>query len=138
LSLKAIEVFVSKGRSYTCALSGTVGAGPGVGLTLVVGPISFPYKIKGAEIVFRDDTTSLLQIYLLSSRDTTTSAGGPPADTNLFAPFGPTVFLIGEALVKRVAVDYTPDPDQKYIKVHALNNCTYAQTVNVTVEIEAV
>jgi hypothetical protein len=123
-------------RRYTVALSGLVGAGPGVGLTVVAGPISFAYRIVGAEIVYQDDTTNLLQIYLLVSRDSTTSTGGPPADTNLLAPFGPTSYLVGEGLIKRVNVDYSPDSDQVYLKAHALNGCTYPQTVNVTVEIE--
>jgi len=123
---------------YTIALSGIVGAGPGVGLTLVAGPISFPFRITGAEVIFRDDAANLLFIYLLISRDTTTSGGGPPADTNLLSPFVPTAYLLGEALIKRVSLDYSPESDQKYIKVHGLNGCTYPQTISVTVEIEAV
>ena len=123
-------------RTYNLALSGVVGAGPGVGVTLIGGPISFRYRIKEVEVIFRNDTVSLLWIYLLISRDTTTSTGGPPADTNLLAPFGPTAYLIGEGLVKRLILDYVPDTDQKYIKVHALNGCAYAQTINVTVKIQ--
>jgi hypothetical protein len=123
-------------RAYTIPLSGIVAAGPGIGQTLTAGPISFRYRIKGAEVIFRDDTASLLWIYLLTSRDTTTSPGGPPADTNLLAPFGPTAYLLGEGLIKRIDLDYSPDADQKYIKVHALNGCAYGQTINVTVDIE--
>lgn len=125
-------------KSYTIPLSGVVALGPGTGQTFVAGPINFRYRVKGAEVVFRDDTASLLWIYLLIARDTTTSPGGPPSDTNLLAPFGPTQYLLGEGLVKRVNLDYVPDSDQKYIKVHALNGCAYAQTINVTVEIEEV
>ena len=123
-------------KTYNVALSGVVGAGPGVGVTLIGGPISFRFRIKEAEVVFRDDAASLLWIYLLISRDTTTSTGGPPSDTNLLAPFGPTAYLLGEGLIKRLILDYVPDEDQKYIKVHALNGCAYAQTINVTVKIQ--
>jgi len=129
---------VSPGRTYTLALSGVVGAGPGVGQTLVIGPISFAYRIRSAEVVFRDDTTNLLQIYLLISRDTSTSPTVPPPDTNLLASFGPTAYLIGESLIKHININYVADSDQVYIKAHALNGCTYAQTINVTIEIEAV
>lgn len=118
------------------ALSGVVGAGPGVGLTLIGGPISFKYRIKEVEVIFRDDTASLLWIYLLISRDTTTSATAPPADTNLLSPFSPTAYLLGEGLIKRLELDYVPDDDQKYIKVHGLNGCAYTQTINVTVKIQ--
>ena len=123
-------------KKYTLTLSGVVGAGPGVGQTLLAGPISFPFRITGAEVVFRSDTANLLFIYLLISRDTTTSAGGPPADTNLLSPFVPTAYLLGEGLIKRVSLDYSPESDQKYIKVHALNGCAYAQTISATVEIQ--
>jgi hypothetical protein len=131
-----LKISLTGKKSYTIPLSGAVGAGPGVGQTLVAGPISFRYRIKGAEVVFRDDAANLLWVYLLTSRDTTTSPGGPPADTNLLAPFGPTSYLLGEGLIKRLPLDYSPEADQKYVKVHALNGCAYAQTINVTVEIE--
>jgi hypothetical protein len=123
-------------RRYTLALSGVVGAGPGVGLTIIAGPITFPYRVKGAEVVFRNDTANLLQIYLMTSRNTTTSNGAPPADTNLLSPSVATAFLLGEGLIKRVALDYEAEAGEQYIKAHALNGCAYAQTVNVTVEIE--
>ena len=123
-------------KTYNLALSGAVGAGPGVGVTLIGGPISFRYRIKKVEVIFRNDSANLLWIYLLISRDTTTSTGGPPSDTNLLAPFGPTAYLLGEGLIKRLTLDYVPDADQKYIKVHALNGCAYAQTINVTVKIQ--
>ncbi len=123
-------------RRYTLVLSGTVGAGPGAGLTIVAGPITFPYRVTGAEVVFRDDTANLLQVYLLIARNATTSNGAPPADSNLLGPFIATSFLLGEGLVKRVSLGYEAESDQQYIKAHALNGCAYAQTVNVTVEIE--
>ena len=125
-------------RTYTVALSGVVGAGPNVGLTLVSSAITFRFRVVGAEIVFRNDTANLLRIYPLLSRDTTTSNINPPADTNLLAPFGSTTYLIGEGLIKRVKMDYVADPDQTYIKIHGLNGCAYAQTINATVEIEEV
>jgi hypothetical protein len=105
-------------------------------LTLIAGPITFPYRITGLEVVFRNDAANLLQIYPLVSRDRTISAGAAPADTNLIAPFVPTAFLIGEGLIKRVKLNYQPDVDQTYIKIHGLNGCAYAQTISATVEIE--
>lgn len=123
-------------RRYTLAISGTVGAGPNVGLTLLAGPISFPYRVKGAEVVFRSDTANLLQIYLLISNNSTISTNTPPADQNLLSPFVATSYLIGESLIKRVALDYLAESGNIYLKVHAINGCTYAQTVNVTIEIE--
>jgi hypothetical protein len=108
-----------------------------VGVTLIAGPISFRFKVVGAEVVFRDDAANLLQVYLMSSRNVTTSIGGPPADSNLLSPFVATAYLVGEALIKRVALDYEADEGELYIKAHALNLNAYAQTVNVTVEIEA-
>lgn len=125
-------------RRYTLSLSGVVGAGPNVGLTLVAGPITFPYRVRGAEVIFRSDTANLLQIYLMSARNSTTSNGSPPADTNLLSPFVATAFLVGEGLIKRVALDYEADQEEQYIKAHAVNGCAYAQTVSVTVEIEEV
>jgi len=123
-------------RTYTVALSGVVGAGPGTGQTIVAGPFNFRYRVKGAEVVFRDDADNLLWIYLLIARDNTTSPGGPPADTNLLSPVVPTNYLLGEGLIKRINLDYVAESDQKYIKAHALNGCAYPQTINVTVEIE--
>jgi hypothetical protein len=55
---------------------------------------------------------------------------------DLLAPFGPTNYLLGEGLIKHLDLDYVPESDQKYIKVHALNQNAYAQTINVTVQIE--
>lgn len=123
-------------RKYTISLSGTVGAGPNVGLTLLAGSITFPYRVKSAEVIFRNDTANLLQIYLLISRNATTSTGAPPADSNLLSPFVATAFLVGEGLIKRVAIDYEAEAGEIYLKAHALNGCAYAQTVNVTIEIE--
>jgi len=123
-------------RTFTVALSGVVGAGPGVGQTVVAGPFSFPFRIKGAEVVFRDDAANLVWMYLLIARDNNTSPGGPPADTNLLSPVVPTAYLLGENLIKRINLDYVAESDQRYIKAHALNGCAYAQTINVTVEIE--
>lgn len=121
---------------YTVPLSGTVGAGPNVGLTVVAGPISFRYRVTGVEVVFRDDTQNLLNVYLLVARDNTTSTGLPPVDSNLLTPFTAISYLVGEAVIKRVNMDYTPDEDQKYLKAHAINGCTYPQTINVTITIE--
>lgn len=123
-------------RTFTVALSGVVGAGPGVGQTIVSGPFNFAFRVKSAEVVFRDDTANLLFIYLLLARDNNTSPGGPPADTNLLSPVVPTAYLLGEGLIKKINLDYIAEEDQKYIKAHALNGCAYAQTINVTVEIE--
>jgi hypothetical protein len=133
---KPPKISLTPKKTYTVALSGVVGAGPGVGATIVSSPITFRYRIKGAEVVFRDDAANLLFMYLMISRDTTTSGTIPPADSNLLAPYSPNAYLLGEGLVKRVHLDYVAEPDQKYIKAHALNGCAYAQTINVTVEIE--
>ena len=121
---------------YTISLVGTVGAGPNVGLTLLGGPITFRYRVIGAEVVFRDDTANLLQVYLFTARNATTSGGPPPPDTNLLAPFAASAFLIGEGLIKHVPLNYLADEGELYIKAHGLNGCAYPQTINVTIEIE--
>jgi len=133
---KPPRISLSPKRTYTVALSGVVGAGPGTGQTIVAGPFNFRFRVKGAEVVFRDDAASLLWVYLLIARDNNTSPGGPPSDTNLLSPVVPTNYLLGEGLVKRINLDYIAESDQKYIKAHALNGCAYAQSINVTVEIE--
>jgi len=123
-------------RRFTIPLMGTVGAGPAVGLTVVAGPITFPFRVVGAEIVFRNDTANLLQIYLLIANNQNTSTGTPPPDRNLFSPNTPTAYFLGESLIKRVVCDSTSAEDEIYIKAHAVNGCAYPQMVNVTVEIE--
>ena len=130
------KIQFTRKRRYTLALTGTVGAGPNVGLTLIAGPITFPYRIVGAEVVFRDDAANNVWIYLLTSNNTTTSATGPPADTNLLSPFVATAYLVGDGLIKRVTLDYEAEATDRYLKVHAVNGNTYAQTISATVEIE--
>jgi hypothetical protein len=132
------SIIAAPRMTYTLSFAGPIGAGPGVGLTRVAGPIRFRYRIKGAEVVFRNDAQNLVLVYLLVSRNNTTSPTAPPPDMNLLSPFAPTTFLIGEGLIKRVKLDYIPDSDQQYLKVHAINGCTYPQTMNATIEIEEV
>jgi len=87
-------------------------------------------------MVFRNDTGHLLRLYILVSRDTTVSTGVPPADTNVFAPFSPTAFFLGEGIIKRVTCDHLVDEEEKYVKLHAINGCAWAQTINASVTIE--
>lgn len=127
--------FISGGkRRIAIPFSSAIAAS--VGLTLVSGRIGFPFRIVEVEIVFRDDTANLMQIWVLTSSNTSISVMTPPPDNNVFSPFSPSGFFLGEALVKRLSINYMPLEGDDIIKVHAQNVCTWPQTVNVSVTIE--
>jgi hypothetical protein len=114
---------------------GTVGAS--TQLTLVSGMITFPFKIVGAEITFRDDAANSLRIYVLVSANTNTSTTDVPPDTNAFSQYSPTPYFVGEGTIKRASCFLPAFKGGMYIKVHANNLNAYAQTINATVTIEA-
>ena len=107
-----------------------------VGLTLLSSRISFPYRIVEVEIIFRNDAVNNVNVWILTSPNTSTSITTPPPDTNVFSPFSPSAFFLGEGLVKHLNLNYQPPEGDEIIKVHAQNVCTWPQTVNVTVTIE--
>lgn len=107
-----------------------------VGLTLLSSRISFPFRIVEVEIIFRNDAANLVNVWILTSPNTSISITTPPPDTNVFSPFSPSAFFLGEGLIKKLAINYTPPEGENIIKVHTQNICTWPQTVNVTVTIE--
>jgi hypothetical protein len=107
-------------------------------LTLLAGKIPFWYRIIEVEIIFRDDTTNNLLIYVFVSKSATLSTTTPPPDTNIFSQYSQTPYFIGEGLIKTMSCNYLVENGDYYIKVYASNLNAYAQTVNVTVKIEEV
>lgn len=123
---------VSK-RSATIPFMATLGAG--LQQTYLSSKIPFNFRIVHCSIVFGFDTDDLLLIYVLSSKNITVSTTVVPPDTPVFSQYSPTPYFTGKGLIKCPLVDFYGDVEDRYIKVHAVNNSTVAQTINVTVTI---
>lgn len=120
-------------RSTTIPFMATLGAG--LQQTYLSSKIPFNFRIVSVSIVFGFGTGNLLLIYILSSSNLSVSTTIVPPDTPIFSIYSPTPYFTGEGLIKCPLVDFYGDPDDRYVKVHAVNNSTVAQTINVTVTI---
>ena len=134
MSYKAPKLELTTTRKYVNVFC-LDGVGAGTNTTLVAGPIPFKYRIVKIKAVFRNDAANLTRYYVFVSPNSSTSATGPPPDTNVLGPYSPAAYLLGEGLILDLDLDYPVNANQ-YIKVHCLNGCGYAQTINVTVTIE--
>lgn len=109
--------------------------GAGLQLTYLSSKIPFNFRIVHCSIVFEDTANNLLLIYILSSSNLTISTTTVPPDTPVFSIFSSTPYFIGNGLIKCPLVDFYGDPDDRYVKVHAVNNSAVAQIINVTVTV---
>lgn len=120
-------------RSTTIPFMATLGAG--LQQTYLSSRIPFKFRIVSVSIVFDYGTDNLLLIYILSSSNITTSTITVPPDTPVFSIYSATPYFLGDGLIKCPLVDFYGSDEDRYVKVHAVNNSTVAQTINVTVTI---
>ena len=109
--------------------------GAGLQQTFVSSRIPYRFRIVHTSIVFNFGTGNNLLIYIMTSRTTTTSTTSVPPDTPVFSEYSPTPYFVGDGLIKCPPVDFYADADEQYVKVHAVNNSTVAQVVNVAVSV---
>lgn len=105
-------------------------------LTIVVGPITFRYRVLEGEMIFRNDAMDQVRYYWLVSRNRTPSTTGVPSGSNLFGYLAPVGYFVGTGITKRVFSGVTPGAEQEYIKLHTHNLNAFAQTINCSIQIE--
>lgn len=97
--------------------------------TVVVGTIPFTFRVLEITVFFPDDAINNIQVYFLVSDNPQGSTTTIPSGENLLAPFTPTQFLIGHAEKVTITCNALVSSNRSYIKMHIINNNTYAITL---------
>lgn len=123
-------------RRVQIPFNGAVGAN--AQLTLLSSRITFKYAVVATEVVFRDDAANNLQVYVLVSNNQNTSTTNVPPDPNVFSQYSPSPYFVGEGTIKRAECSVEAPVGYEFIKVHAVNNNAYAQTINATITLQEI
>lgn len=106
--------------------------------TIVVGPIMFPFKVTGVEMIFGADAADNLRYYWKVARNRQGSTTGVPSGRNIFGWMAPHGYFHGTGITKRANTSFKAREDEHYIKCHVNNLNAYAQAVNASLSIEEI
>ncbi len=111
-------------RQVELEFSSNVGAGAYV--TIVAGPIMYPYRILQAVMTFDQLANYNLQYRWFIGTNESAPTTGPPGDTNIFGRENPTAFFVGSGLIKRKNCDVEVREQKSYLKLNIYNGNNYA------------
>lgn len=121
-------------RITELTFSGTVAAAGN--LTVVAGPIGYPFRIIKAKMVFDDEANNLVQFRWFISGNAIAPATAPPPDVNIFSRENPTSSFIGKAMIKNINTNIEVEEPNRYLKMYVFNGCLYAYIANGTLVIQ--
>jgi hypothetical protein len=118
-------------RLVEIPFTGTLAAG--LHLTLVAGPIPYPFKIIQCKMIFTDIATSVIEHRWFTSRNSGAPATGPPSDENIFGRESPSAYFIGQSLIRIVNCNLAFDERNLYIKLHTYNPSVAVYILNCSI-----
>ena len=131
---KAPEFKMEAKRQVEISFQGNVLAG--VHLTLVKGPMNYPFKVLQVKMIFTPEANNQVRHYWLIDSSNVTSTTAVPPGTNLFEKEDPTLYFVGKAVVRVVHTDIEYEKPRRFIRCHTNNTSGLPYDVNCSIVIQ--
>jgi hypothetical protein len=116
------NIFIQK-RMVELEFSGLVTTG--AFLTIVAGPIMYPFRIVEVSMTFDQLANYLIEYRWFISGNNSAPTTAFPSDTNIFGQETPTTHFIGSGMFKRKYCSIEVKEPKRYIKFSIFNGNTY-------------
>jgi len=120
----------------TISFLGTVS--PGGEKVLCSRRITFPFQTRKLRVFFPLNTNRTVQVSFFVSPDAETPAAGKPTGTNLFSPYSPVDYLVGDDECKELEHTVEVKERGQYVKVYAVNTDVFSHTIDAQVMISEI
>lgn len=131
---KAPEFELEAKRQVEIPFEGVIAAGAFT--SVVAGPMSYPFKVILAKMIFTDDANNLVRHGWYVGRNRSISATGPPEGENIFGKgVSPGIFT-GRGVIRKAYSNVAYEDFGLYIKFYTNNTLAAAYRFNGSILIE--
>jgi len=136
IKFKAPTFNLTAKRMVEIPFTGTITAGNN--LTLVAGPISYPFRIIQCKMIFTAIAVSVIEHRWFTSHTVSAPTTGPPSDENIFGRESPSAYFVGESLIRIVNCNLEFKEPHLYIKLHTYNPSVATYILNCSIILQEI